>query len=495
MRKTIAKQLSVFAAGLLLASFVLTGCTSAVSTANNTPATSSAGQVQQISAAKTPKYVFLFIGDGMSYAQINAAQVMLGNNKSGEVATRSLNFTQFPVLGMATTHDSTSFCPDSASTATSIACGVKTHSGVIGLAVDKTTKVTSITEKLKQQGKKIGIVSSVTINHATPAAFYAHVPSRNDYYDIALQLADSNFDYYGGGTVSQPTGKDKDKPDAFEIIKSKGYTVANTKESILALNSSSGKAYAVSPVTQDSGSLPYAIDAKEGDLSLADFVKKGIEVLDNDKGFFLMCESGKIDWSCHANDAMASIKEVINFEKSIAAAIDFAKQHPNETLILVTGDHETGGMSIGYAATGYNTAFDILNKQKMSYIAFDELIGEMKKNNPKLAFNDVMPVIKENFGLIASTDADAQVESNKPYVLTDYEMEKLKTAFAETMKEKDKRSTSAEAQVSYGGDAVSFTQLRAHETRHDHVCPLLLVKKKHQARYITNIDVIPCRYN
>jgi len=129
--------------GLMMSVSILSGCdnqagTPAPSTSAVQPA--SAPVEQTAPAEKTPKYVFLFIGDGMSHVQVNAAQVYTGNNKSGEVAMKNLNFTKFPVAGVATTYDSTSFCPDSASTATSISCGVKTHSGVIGLNVDKTTK-------------------------------------------------------------------------------------------------------------------------------------------------------------------------------------------------------------------------------------------------------------------------------------------------------------------------------------------------------------------
>lgn len=447
------KKLCTAALSAVLAAATLVGCAAPVQapevTAALTPAPVAAPAPTK-EPTKTPKYVFVFIGDGMSHVQVNAAQVFRGDNISGEVTPELLNFTQFPVAGIATTHDSTSFCPDSASTATAISCGVKTHSGVIGLNVDKTTKPASITELLKAKGMKIGVVSSVTINHATPAAFYAHIASRNDYYDIALQLASSNFDYFGGGTSSQPTGKDSDKEDIYKVIEQNGYKIADTKEEILALDNTSGKVYAVTPVTQDSGALPYAMDAKDGELVLADYVKKGVDVLDNENGFFLMAESGKVDWACHANDAMAAIADVYAFEDAIQVAIDFAAEHPEETLIIVTGDHETGGMTIGYAATGYNTAFDIISRQKISYVAFDEMIGSMKQQNPKLTFADVYPVIKENFGLIAPDDADAAVEANKNFVLTEYEYEKLTNGFEQSMLPAEERTVNPETELLYG---------------------------------------------
>ncbi len=456
------KKLCTAALAAVLAAATLAGCAAPVqapeATAAQTAAPATPVPEPTEEPAKTPKYVFVFIGDGMSHVQVSAAQVFRGDNLSGEVTPKLLNFTQFPVAGVATTYDSTSFCPDSASTATAISSGVKTHSGVIGLNVDKTTKPVSITELLKAKGMKIGVVSSVTINHATPAAFYAHIASRNDYYDISLQLAQSNFDYFGGGTASQPTGPDSDKEDIYKVIEQNGYQIADTKEEILALNNTSGKVYAVTPVTQDSGALPYAMDAKSGELVLADYVKKGIDVLNNENGFFLMAESGKVDWACHANDAMAAIADVYAFEDAIQVAIDFAAEHPDETLIIVTGDHETGGMTIGYAATGYNTAFDIISRQKMSYVAFDSLVGSMKKENPKLTFADVYPAIKENFGLIAPDDADAAVEANKSFVLTEYEYEKLINGLKQSMLPAEERTKNQETDILYNTyDPLSVT--------------------------------------
>ncbi|MDO5690377.1 MAG: alkaline phosphatase [Tissierellia bacterium] len=413
------------------------------------PATEEATETAKEAATKPPKYIFMLIGDGMSAVQINSAQVFNGNSKDGEIATKNLLFADFPACGMATTHDSTSFCPDSASTATSMSTGYKTHSGVIGMAVDKTTPVTNIAELMKDEGKKVGIVSTVTINHATPAAYYAHVESRNDYYGIAMQMADSGVDYFAGGEISKPTGNDKDQKDAYEILEEKGYTIARTADEIAALNASSGKAYAVSPSIQDSGAMPYAIDQKEGDLSLADFVEKGIEVLDNDEGFFLMAESGKIDWSCHANDAMTTITEVLDFEKAVQVAYDFAQEHPDETLIIVTGDHETGGMTIGYASTGYDTAFNIMGNQKMSYVEFDQTVKDMKEANPELAFEDVAPLITETFGLKMPT-GDAAADEADPLVLTEFEVEKLQAGFAESMLPVENREETEANALLYG---------------------------------------------
>ncbi len=386
------------------------------------------------------KYVFMFIGDGMSTPQINAAQIYNGKNISGNVEIKPLTFTQFPVVGLQYTQDSTSFCPDSASTATSLSSGFKTHSGVIGLGVDKLTKGETIAEKVKaQKDWKVGIVSSVTINHATPAAFYAHVASRNSYYDIGLQMANSGFDYFAGGSVNKANDGDK---SIYQVLEEKGYTVTNDRDTILSLNNQSGKVYAYAPETQDSGAMKYAIDEKETDISLADFVKKGIEVLDNEKGFFMMVEGGKIDWAGHANDAVANIGDVIAFDEAIQVALEFAFLHPSETLIVVTGDHETGGMSLGYAATGYNTAYDIMRAQKMSYVEFDNLIND-ELSAGTLTYDKMMDLIKANFGLYV-----ANGDSSDALALNEYEANRIKQAYEDTLAGNTK---SYEASLLYGG--------------------------------------------
>ena len=176
--------------------------------------------VLEYTSDANPKYIFMFIGDGMSSPQTNAAQVFGGVNEPGRIELDKLTFTQFPVVGIQYTQDSTSFCPDSASTATSLSSGFKTHSGVIGMGVDRVTKGVTIAEKLRDQKDfKIGIVSTVTLNHATPAAYYAHIASRNDYYEIGLQMAESGFDYFAGGSLLSADEGDK---SLYEVLQDNG---------------------------------------------------------------------------------------------------------------------------------------------------------------------------------------------------------------------------------------------------------------------------------
>lgn len=177
-----------------------------------------------------PKYVFLFIGDGMSYPQIQATAYFNGAQQRGEESTiERVSFMDFPVIGSQYTYDSTSFCPDSASTATSIASGRKTASGVINVSPDASERFETIAEKLKRQlGYKVGVLTSVNLNHATSAAFYAHQQSRKNYCEIGQELIASGFDYFAGGGLLNPTGASDNRIDPYEAARDAGYEVART---------------------------------------------------------------------------------------------------------------------------------------------------------------------------------------------------------------------------------------------------------------------------
>lgn len=396
-----------------------------------------------------PKYIFLFIGDGMSYPQFTSANDYLGAvaTEGKKVESKNLGFTEFPVTGSAMTFDSTSFCPDSASTATSISTGHKTLSGVINMDEQKTVAYETIAEKLKKQfGYKIGVVSSVPINHATPAAFYAHQPSRSNYYDIAKELVNSDFNYFGGGGFLQQQGKDGKQKDILDLATEKGYKIANTKDDILKLTSANDKVIAINPELID-GAMPYEIDRKNGELSLADFTRKGIDTLYNETGFFMMVEGGKIDWACHANDAMASIKDTVAFNDAVQEAVKFYEKYPDETLIIVTGDHETGGLTIGFAGTKYSTYLDQLSKQTVSYESYDEKVADFR--NSKTSFEIALNDIYKNFGLMAANNPNAT--SNPNMVLSDYEYDKLKAAYEMSMLPSADRNLTEEEELLYGG--------------------------------------------
>ena len=471
MKKTLKKSAKQIAAAAGAGALVLSamGCQSP-SVQANAEGQSQEAQVQETEAqaAQTseaegtiPKYVFLFIGDGMSYPQIqmtnyflsaNAAQenpemvTVDGEEKQALSSKNNLTMLSFPVSGSAQTYDSTSFAPDSASTATSIATGYKTWSGSINVSTDFTQEYETIAEKLKsQKDYKIGIISSVNINHATPAAFYAHQESRSNYYEIGEEMIESGFDYFAGGALLETTGPDEDKEDLYARAEQAGYQVVRTQAEAEALTADSGKALLIDEHLADSDSMAYGLDLQEGQWSLADYVDKGIEMLDNDTGFFMMVEGGKIDWACHANDAGSTLSDTIELDEAVEQAVEFYKEHPDETLILVTGDHETGGLTIGYAGTDYDTFLTNFNNQKISYAKFDsDYVAKYKEE--KTDFDTVMNDVTELFGLMAPAEEGAEETMEKDNAnqhpesdddgnlyMTQYEYDLLKEAYETTM--------------------------------------------------------------
>lgn len=398
----------------------------------------------------TPKYVFVFIGDGMSYPQIQSAAYYTGKDAAGIVDVvkksenpsdspemKALSFYQFPVAGSASTYDATSFAPDSASTATSIFTGYKTHSSSINVDITKKIKYRTIAEQLRDQKKyKIGVISTVNLNHATPAATYAHQASRKSNYPIGQELVSSNFEYFAGGALMDPQDKNKDKTSIYDLAKNAGYKVCFDQKSAAALKNGD-KALVIAETLADSDSMSYDNDRKEGEWALRDYVRKGIEVLDNKTGFFMMVEGGKVDWACHANDARSSIADTLALSEAVEEAISFYNKHPKETLILVTADHETGGLTIGYAGTDYNLFFRTLDSQKISYAKFDsDYVSAYKKNGT--SFETVMKDVEKLFGL-KMPGANGS-NKNGGLVLTDYELSRIKTAYEKTIKNDNNRS-------------------------------------------------------
>lgn len=413
-----------------------------------------------------PKYIFLFIGDGMGTAQIQSARFYQGTvTNNGAITEAELSFTQFPEVGSVTTYDSTSFCPDSASTATSIASGKKTESGVINMCPwTRDVPYETIAEKLhKQKGYKVGIVSTVNIDHATPAAFYAHQKTRKNYYQIGVELANSGFEYFAGGEFQKVNG-DGTGPNNHEVAAQAGYNVVTTQAGAAALKAGAGKTLIIAENLADGKSMNYAMDAAPGEWQLTDYVRKGIELLDNSNGFFMMVESGKIDWACHANDAAASIHDVIEMHNAVQAAVEFYAQHPDDTLILVTADHETGGLGIGYKTTNYDTFLTNLAHQKMSYAKFDSTyVNNYVKN--QTPFETAMQDVKANFGLTLPTDPDA-ANAGK-LLLTDYEVENLRTAYERTLKVgSSSQSKMSQQDYELYGTYIPFSMAICHTINH-----------------------------
>lgn len=491
MRK---KTVSFVLAGVLAIAF-LTGCsndgsgerqaqeqedvqeqTQTVQSADVAASVEAAADASDSAEQNTPKYIFLFIGDGMSYPQIQLTNYYLnaasGNGSvevDGEEKTvlksgNSLVMMNLEVSGSAQTYDSTSFAPDSASAATAIATGNKTYSGSINVSEDFTEEYETIAEQLKaQKGYKIGIISTVNLNHATPAAFYAHQASRSSYYEIGLELIGSGFDYFAGGALKKAAGNGGEQTDLYELAREAGYQVVMTQAEAEALSAKDGKVIVIDEHLADSDAMAYEVDRAEGEWALADYVEKGIEILENDIGFFMMVEGGKIDWACHANDAVSMIMDTIALDNAVAKAVEFYEEHPDETLILVTGDHETGGLTIGYAGTGYDTFLTNFDSQKISFAKFDSDYVSVYRENGT-GFDAVMEDVTALFGLTAPGDENAEAVEQKDSAdfhpeseddgtleMTAYEYRLLKDAYEETMSRTGEESEySQEDYIRYG---------------------------------------------
>ena len=365
------------------------------------------------------KYVFLFIGDGMGTNQVYATELYLADvyNTWGNTP---LSFSEFPVQSLVTTYSANSLITCSAAAGTALASGSKTNNGYINKDTSQTINFETIAQKAQKAGYKVGVLSSVAIDHATPASFYAHQNSRNMYYEISMELPESGFDYFGGGGFHYPTGKNNDMPNAFDNAIQKGYKIVNTKESIDALKNTDSKVFAINPQTYPQGEFYWEIDKKEGSVSLAEFTRKGIEVLDNPKGFFMMVEGGKIDWSSHGNDIASTIHEILAFDEAVSEAIAFYKKHPNETLILVTADHETGGLGMGINEP---LQLGILKHQNISAQEFGRTLLNFKQNNGKASFEELMQLIEKHFGLGNGYKGLELTQEEKDYLYEGYKLE------------------------------------------------------------------------
>ena len=381
-----------------------------------------------------PKYIFLFIGDGMSYPQMTLASLY----KTSVLKEEDLIMNSFKSVGVAHTGRGESVITESAAAASAMASGVNDMNEWLNIDADGEAHET-IAEKLKKQrGYKIGVISSVNINHATPAAFYAKQESRYDNTSIFYQLAESGFDYFGGGDI---TGKPY---DFGEVLERSGYKYINTREDIIHADLRDGKIIAVSPNLDRNASIAYAIDNRANELAtftLAEHTRKCIEQLYNnsDTGFFIMVEGGKIDWAGHANDAASMIHEIIAFDDAVREAVEFYKMYPRETLIIVTGDHETGGLSLGYAATTINLYLNYLENQSVSFTEYELKVNAFRENN--YSFEQVLADIRREF---------FGVEDDTAAVFYSGEVEQLYAAYNLSMMDPSERPFTMHEFLNYG---------------------------------------------
>lgn len=349
------------------------------------------------------KYVFLFIGDGMGQAQVNLTQGYLSALED-KIGFKALTFTGFPHAGFVSTYANDQMITCSAAAGTALATGHKTNIGRISMDPEGKIPFESIAAKAKKDGFKVGIVTNVSIDHATPAAFYAHQPDRDNYFEIGMQLTKSDFDLFAGGGFIQPDNTIGEKPiNLVRLAEQNGFRVINTREAFGSLAPpATGKTLILSPKPAEEASMPFSLDMDPGDLTLADFTSKAISLLYNDTGFFMMVEGGKIDWVGHDNDAAALVHEVIAFDKAVENAFSFYMKHPEETLIIVTADHETGGLALGNSETGYNSYLGLLKYQRSSIAGLNKIMSQFRVNrsgDPDANFTRLLKVLDLEMGL------------------------------------------------------------------------------------------------
>ncbi|MBQ8048941.1 MAG: alkaline phosphatase [Bacteroidales bacterium] len=292
------------------------------------------------------KYVFLFIGDGMGSTHVAVAESYL-SYLQGKLGGAMLTMSQFPYYGTATSYSADANVTDSSAAGTAISCGVKTYNGGLGIDAEG-NEARSMAYDLKDAGYQVGIISTVPINHATPGAFYASSSSRNDYYGISKQIAESGFEFFAGSGFIDFRGKG-DKEEATDIyLEKNGYEVSYGIEEFKEEAAGKEKVVFCQESNKEESAGNYVSSGKIAeDATLGQMLQLGMEFFDDDEPFFFMCEGGKIDWTAHANKVMPMIMDILEFDDAIAVAYEFYKKHPKETLIVVTADHETGGISLG----------------------------------------------------------------------------------------------------------------------------------------------------
>lgn len=359
-------------------------------------------------SAQQPKYVFYFIGDGMGLGHVLSAETynrtVLGNSEH-------ITMLQFPVTTICTSYSASSKITDSAASGTALSTGSKANNYTLGMTPDGNNCYSLATE-LKKQGYGVAIATSVPIDDATPAAFYAHVKSRKMFYEIGLDLAKSGYDFFSGTKLRGLKDKDGNDNGLMATIEKSGYTVVRGAD---AYNKAKGKKHPKMLLLSEDNGLDhngYTIDSTATNLSLETVTAACLEHLQRytPKKFFMMVEGGNIDWAAHSNDGGTVVKEVMNFQKSIALAYDFYKQHPDETLIVVTADHNTGGMTLGVNNGPKEVDLSVFDHQRTSLELFQHYCIDLQKSGKNVTWEEMKTILAEKLGLFGAVKVNEKQE-------------------------------------------------------------------------------------
>lgn len=435
-----------------------------------------------------PRYVILMIGDGMGWPQVQLAEFYLG--AQAQAFRAPLRMTTLPVAGLVRTHSATAHVTDSGAGGTALACGIKTANGYIGMDTNY-IKYASLAALAQRHGRKAGLVTTDSIVGATPSVFYAHRPDRWSTYPIGVDLFRSGIDVcVGAAGFDDPLGRAiptntlcaltnelaafvvPGNPatnasgvtwrDLYSLTSTYGYTWISTPAAWHALSATQQRVIA----TLD---IPYGIATRTGALTLAEVTRKTITLLDNPCGFFLMVEGARIDKMGHVNDAAANLGETLAFDDAVAAVYEFYTNHPNDTLLVVTADHETGGMTLGHGdnhfawlgrqrarASDFQNAFDAyrathtLRSRPGRWWA--ALTGGEDAGKARASFDAIKPLLREYFGFGNDKDDIA---------LSPFEWRQLENAFEDSMRGRHLYPDDDAFRAMYGGqDPLTSTATR-----------------------------------
>ncbi len=347
-------------------------------------------------SAQQAKYIFYFIGDGMG-----PGQVMMADTYKRKALGDSLPLTMIllPVHSLQTTYSASSPVTDSAAAGTALATGVKTKNSMLGMNADSVA-VNSIARYLHDNGYGVALMTNSAADDATPGAFYAHVTNRRQHYEIGRQAAESGFELITGAAL-RGLEKDGRATDLADYIASQGVELLTDPEAVAA--SDSRRIILTPKSSLWNWDMGYYVDNNEGQMTVDEMTVTAIRHLSRHTPdrLFMMVECGSIDHASHANDGGAVVKEVLAFDKAIETALDFYRSHPDETLIVITADHETGGMTVGNNHTGYSARPEYLVPQKISKEIFSQYCDDLMNADKKPDWAEMKEYLSENLGLFS----------------------------------------------------------------------------------------------
>lgn len=378
------------------------------------------------------KYVFVFIGDGMGIIHMNAAERYLASMEDkGGIVPLAMN--QAPVHGMITTYSANRYITDSAAGITALLSGKKTTNGTLNMDPEHRYPLKTVAETAKDRGMKVGVITNVGIDHATPAGIYAHQPKRSNYIEIAKQLAYSNFDFFAGADFQAEAAE---RDSIITLVKQNGIIYINNATAFQYLEPGAGKVLFIHPDSNHEKALPYSMDRNEHSITLSEMLMKAILMLEGPEGFFILIEGGKIDWACHGNDAAASIHETLALDEAVKTALAFYEKYPQNTLILITADHETGGMSMG---TNYGDNRVDLSKLQWQKGSFTELIREFEDIRDYLIEKNGIDSVMQNPGWAFEfvVEQTGLGDPEKGLGMNEYEKQHLVAAYEQSFTERN----------------------------------------------------------